>query len=303
MMRILLVVFMTTRLVADTDLGALSGPVLGHTERNGVLMPLLGVPGAAYFGRAVHLDGLEVVAFSSQGGYAIATTADRTNLRIIGLPGGAKSGGALTVNAPVQSVHLSPAGRAALLVFDDGIDVIGGLPQQPVVKSRIAKSAELTRLAVSDDGEAVAMVEGSGAAWIIENSDKRRIPAAHLRDIEFRPGSHDYVFIDGDVVALASKVGSTTIAGPAEGLAAPSIARSSPNSAYTAVLDRNTRLLFIRGDQAASSETLELPCEAAGLEWLQHATLRASCQRTGTVYLVQITNSGLRLLFVPEPVE
>ena len=128
------------------------------------------------------------------------------------------------VATPVTTVRLSPSGTAAVLVHDNAIEIVAGLPAQPVVKMPIAKAADLGTIAVSDDGEVIALVDRSGAGWLLKSDSRQQIPATGIRDIEFRAGTHDFLYIEGDVIS-ASGTANAMLAGPADGVSAPRTAR------------------------------------------------------------------------------
>src|SRR5262245_42357286 len=124
------------RLMADMGSVPVSGPVLGYAKRGAALRAVLGVPGAAYFGAAADLGGLELAAVSSQRGYAVALTANRKNVRLIPLSSGTFLPATLSVDTStsVTAVRLSPSGNAAALIREDVIDIVTGVPSQPDIK-------------------------------------------------------------------------------------------------------------------------------------------------------------------------
>ena len=299
------VIIFAMRLMADTGSGQISGPLLGYAKRGAALRAVLGVPGAAYFGAAVDLGGLELAAVSAQRGYAVALTPDHKGAWLIPLSIGSVLPATILVNAHtgVTAVRLSPSGNAAALVRDDVIDVVTGLPSQPVVKKQITKPAGLGMIAVSDDGQAIALVDRFGVGWLFNGDSSRQIPATDIRDIEFRPGTHELFYIDGDVVNVTSGAVNALLAGPADGVSAPRRGGLSHNGQSFFVLNANTKDLLIGRNPGGVYARVSLPCDASELEWLHDMTLRLSCESTEAVHLLQVSETGVRVLFVPEPVE
>jgi hypothetical protein len=263
------------------------------------------VPGAAYFGAAADLGGLELAAVSSQRSYAVALPVDRKSVRLIPLNGGTFLPATLLIDTstPVTAVRLSPSGNAVALIRKDVIDIVTGVPSQPVTKKQIARPADLAMIAVSDDGQAIAVVNRLGAGWLLNGDSSRQIPAADIRDVEFRIGTHDLLFIDGDVVNMTSGAINTMLAGPADGVSAPRTARLSHDGQSFFVLNTDTQDLLIGRNSGGVLARIPLPCQASEVEWLHSLALKLSCESTGTVHLVQMSEAGLRVLFVPEPVE
>jgi hypothetical protein len=284
---------------------SISGPVLGYAKRGGGLKAVLGIPGAAYFGSDADVSGLELAAFSSERAYALALTSDGRSIRIFALRArtAVPSDNIPAADTPIRAVRLSPAGTAAVLIRDEAIDVITGLPAAATKKLQVAKPNDTRTVAVSDDGEAVAIVDGTGAAWLMKGADKRQIAAANVTDINFRAATHDLIYVDGDAVFTESAAGTAVVAGPADGLSAPRIGGFSPRGNLIAVLNGDGKELLINGIRSTSAARISLPCEVSDLEWVQDATLRLSCQSNGAVHLLHVSDSAVRVFFVPEPVQ
>jgi hypothetical protein len=299
------VIIFAMRLMADTGSGQISGPVLGYAKRGAALRAVLGVPGAAYFGAAVDLGGLELAAVSAQRGYAVALTPDHKEASLIPLSIGSVLPVTILANAPtgITAVRLSPSGNAAALVRDDVIDVVTGLPSQPVVKKQITKPADLGMIALSDDGQAIALVDRFGVGWLLNGDSSQQIPATDIRDIEFRSEAYELFYIDGDVVNVTSGAVSAVLAGPADGVSTPRRGGLSHNGQSFFVLNANSTDLLIGRNPSGVYARVSLPCQASELEWLHDMTLRLSCESTEAVHLLQVSEAGARVLFVPEPVE
>src|SRR5829696_7072890 len=90
-------------------LAEVSGPVLGYVHDNATLRPIIGIPGASYFGTAIDTGDLAIVGISSSARYAIAANSARTQLHVLALrPGEAAQQLATIDNASeIDSVVLS----------------------------------------------------------------------------------------------------------------------------------------------------------------------------------------------------
>ena len=296
-------VLITYALLVDGAFAQLSGPILTYAQRGDVLRAVIGVPGAAYFTPAIDTAGMQVVATSAESGYAVALNVDRTAVSILRLQGakGTLSAPIAESSNPVKSVRLSPKGSTAAIVRSESIDIITGLPDNPRLGTSIPVDA--VTAAVADDGEAVLAVDNSRGVWLIERSEKTRLPALDVQDVAFRAGSHDFLYSDAQTVTAVSGRTFTSIAGVADGISALKLARPSRDGRFTFILNGSGDEVVIHDQASGTLARTALPCAASQGEWLLDSTVSVSCAPNSSMYFVQITQNGTRLLFVPEPVE
>ena len=281
-----------------------SGPVLGYVEKSSQIRPVIGIPGAAYFAPALELDGLEVAAVASQSGYAILLTTDRMSARIIELHSGKPLGVFADLGSSIKGVRLSAGGTAAALVREGSIDILSGLPNQPRLTRTVEVSAGTVAVAVSDDGDALAVFEGSTISLFDGQGQKQLASARAVHDLRFRPGSREVTYIDGDSVMAASSEGVRMIAGAADNLASPRAALFSRDGRSVLIADAASQdLLMAQPSGSGISERLKLPCVPAEVASMNDSTFSFRCETGGQIHLVELTSNGTRVLFVPEPVE
>jgi hypothetical protein len=292
---------------AESNTGHILGPVLGFVKKAEAVAPILGIPGSAYLGSLIDMGGLQILGVSSERSYALVLTPDRTGLRLYPLrPAGAAEPRVIAdLESAVDVVAISPSGTAAALVRgrEGLIDVITGLPDQPLLKTLAAPSVT-TMIAVADDGQAIAAAEPSVIS-IITASGKQQIAAAQsIRDLRFRPRSHDLIYADAASAQIVLWQNSArVIAGPADGLSEPARAVFSRDGRFVFISAHGTKDLLIASASGTPSRHVPLPCEPSDLEPLSDSALRFTCESDRSIYLLHVSSAGVRLLFVPSSVE
>jgi hypothetical protein len=282
-----------------------SGPVLGYVHRGTAVRPIIGIPGASHFGTAIETGDLAVAAVSSSAGYAIAFSADRTRLHVLALRAGVTAQPLVLIDdaSAIDSVVLSASGTALATVraSDRRVDIYTGLPSSPIKTRTLPLSFAPAFVAVSDDGDAVAIAEGTTILSLFERGERRQIAATGLRYVAFRPASHDFAYIDGDLVMSVSGAISRPVAATADGVSdARSLLRSRDGRSVLIFNAGGTELLIAHD---RPTQRLELPCAAFEIETLNDSDFRFSCESSGRVHLIDLSDRGPRILFVPEPVE
>ena len=294
---------------AENVAARVSGPVLGYVEKAAQVRPVIGIPGAAYFAPALELDGFEVAAVASESGYAVLLTTDRSSARILALhsshPHSSQPlGEFVSLGSAVKGVRLSAGGTAAALVREGNIDILSGLPNQPRLARTVEVPAGTVAVAVSDDGEALAIFEGNTISVFDGNGQRQLASARAVHDLRFRQGSREVTYIDGDSVMVASSEGVRMAAGAADNLASPRAALFSRDGRIVLIADAASQdLLIAQPSGSGISERLKLPCVPAELASMNDSTFWFRCETGGQVHLVQLTSNGTRVLFIPEPVE
>jgi WD40 repeat protein len=283
--------------------GPVSGPMLGYVKKSDGIRPLLGVPGAAYFAPALQLDGFETAAVCSEHGYAVLLTPDRMTVRIIALHSAEPIAVFAGLGSAVNSVYFSADGKTVALARERNIDILSGLPTSPAYKKTIETLPGALAMAVSDDGEAVAVFEGNSIVMIDADGQRQIATARALYDIRFRQGSRDVIYTDGDSVMVASSEGVRMIAGIADDLSSARTALFSRDGRTVVIAGIGSQDLLIAQSSGGVSERVKLPCFPGELTSINDSTFRLRCQTGDQIHLVQLTPNGTRVLFVPEPVE
>jgi hypothetical protein len=284
----------------------ISGPMLGYAESGGKLRPILGVPGAAFFGDPLDLEGMTPLAWSAEGRYVLAAPGSAKELRIISHAAARPS-----VPVPLESVPVwaivSPHGSAAALTGEsDFVEVITGLPDRPVVARQIRLDAGQIVRAMSDDGQVIAVVEANGA-FIIRSPQGSTAVAAptNVTDLRFLPGTHDVLYTDSGAnqVALVRNAASSVIAGAADGITGAFAAAIAGSGKFLVVTDAAQKQIFLKNIDTGEVERTDISCVPSSLERLNDSTLRAGCDASTRTYLIDIARQGGHVLFIPEPVE
>jgi hypothetical protein len=296
-------VFITSAVLISEAAAQVSGPILTYARHGEVLRAIIGVPGAAYFTPAIETSDVQLAAVSPESEYALTLNSDRTEVRILRLRGGkgATSATVAAFDSPVVSVHLSPRGTSAAVVRGDMIDIIAGLPENPKITTSTPTACKA--VAVADDGNALLVIDNSQHLWLIKGEAKSQVPAIGVRDVVFRSGRHDFLYSDASFVVAVSGNVHTSIAGPPDGISAPQLARPSRDGRYTFIVNGTGDELIVHDQAGGILGRTSLPCIASEAGWLDDSTASVSCTRDSSIHFVQVTHNGVRLLFVPEPVE
>jgi hypothetical protein len=305
--RFFVILLAAMSLRADTRAAQISGPVLGYAKKGTLIRPIIGLPGAAYFGAGIDTGDLDIAAVSSTAGYALAFTLDGTGARVVPLRGDVSSQPVILMDATsgIASASVSSNGGSVALIRgrDRVVDIFTGLPAHPVRRRTIPLSSDKAVVAVSDDGESVAISEQGTILSVFEGEGYREIAAIDLRYVFFHPASHDFFYIDGDQIIEISGTNRKVLAGTPDGISDARIIISSLDHRLVFIANAGARQLMIVARSGGLLHTLNLPCEASGLERLSDSVLRFSCGTNGPVHLIDVSERGPRVLFVPEPVE
>jgi hypothetical protein len=162
---------------AGSNASSLQPPTLGYVGQTFPveIRPILGIPGAASFGDQVTIPQNITQLYVSPGSsYAFVARQNASGLALIQLNGIESSElveipGALP--AP-QLIAFSPTGRTAALYANDStrVQVLTGLPGSPRVARDLPSSTLPMHpecLAVSDDGNALALCSGDGGVSVV----------------------------------------------------------------------------------------------------------------------------------------
>jgi len=221
-------------LAQGTGINLANGPVLGFVSGSTPvqLQPILGIPGASRLGDALPLPNTVTQLYLAPGhSYALAAqgpvnpiallilrvpSGSQTNPTIVALPG---------VLAQPDLVAFSPTGRSAALYSqqENRLQVLTGLPNSPQV-ARDMPDVHLannpTKLAISDDAQALLIADGSGAVYAL-SGNTAPVPVyrtSNVSALAFVSQSHDAVVGDPllGTVAIVQASGVKVLV-PAEG--------------------------------------------------------------------------------------
>lgn len=198
-----------------------AAPTLGYAYDPDAqaLRAIEGVPGAASLGAPIVLDArLAAVTVAPSRRFALARSAEGQQMLLIRLDGA--TGQALRTDWRSGEISFSPSGSAAAIAAGEEVEVWGGLPDLPVRLRAVRSPGEVARLAVSDDGTAVAAVVGD-ELWRLTPEGAQLLEAG-VRDIAFAANSHQLVAALADRVVSYAKVSqdeaAVTVVDGVEGL-------------------------------------------------------------------------------------
>lgn len=283
---------------AQETSGRVFGPALGYVATGSDVRPLLGIPGAAYFGEALKLNGARVLALASPLDYAIVS--NDAGISILHL----STGDIRLIDGihATDAVRLSPRGTAAAFLNGRSIQVLAGMPDRPEWKRETEMPSSEALVAISDDGNTTAIADGSILS-LVDSSGERRfgVPSA-VRDIRFRPKTSEVLYTVGDSVAVSSVENTTALLGPAESSGDLRLAVFAADGKSVIAVDASEAMLVDpRG--GAPMARAPLPCTPSELEPMSAAVVRLRCEAGSSTRLIEISEAGVRVLFVPEPVE
>ena len=176
-----------------------AAPTLGYAfdPEAQTLRAIEGVPGAATLGDPITLEArLVSVSVAPSRRFALARPAEGRQLLLIRLDGATAQ--TFETGWRAGEIWFSPSGSAVAVASEAGVDVWNGLPDIPVHLGTLRVPGEPSRVALSDDGGAVAAV-ASGDLWRLTAEGPQAL-ASGVRDIVFAPNSHRLV------AALAGRV-------------------------------------------------------------------------------------------------
>ena len=197
-------------------------PVMGYLVDQTAqrIRSVLGIPGAAQVGDIIEL-GVDIVsgAASARAGYVLALAGERRE-PVLWLPGAAAVRTLDRVPSGADHVYLSPEGSAAAFYYraEKRVVVISGLPDAlgAPVQFELGAMPPVATLAVSDDGQLIALGEAQGAppaaaASVIilsQAGERNRFPAlGGTTAFAFLPRSHAFLFTSAEQAWLIRGAG------------------------------------------------------------------------------------------------
>jgi hypothetical protein len=297
---------------------SLRGPVLGFVFDPAVqgLRPIQGIPGAGTLGPVLDLGGVRIAQAAVPAGrnFALALDADsRRPLLCVDLT--APVCGPVPGDAPAGAdrIVLSPAGRAAAIVYDASSQalILSGLPANPSVApvDISAAGGPVSALAINDDGGVVlfAVAEDGGAALYLarpEAAPRAIARAAAISAIAFLGSGTDAVFADsaGDRVFLLRDVlgGGVPVplAGDAGGIHQPfAIAAADDSQILVAGADGSLAAVTLAD---SSVQPILCDCKATQLGRLNDGGVFLLTEDVRQpMWLLQAAASDKRTTFVP----
>jgi hypothetical protein len=258
-MRLLLVLLLAGRGAAPLWGEGFLAPVTGFVldPASHTIRPFNGTPGAAVLGRGINLPfGIARAASRVHGVVvAISDEAPRRALVIGGLDRGDPAvrvvDGALT---DADGLVLSSSGTAALLYTADSMQVLTGLPEQPLAGAVVAVPGRIRAAAISDDGQITLIAtDAPGAAGVYRITPVAPSPVL----VSAQSGIIGLELLNGgrDAAALDSGARELMLFADVRGAAAPLVLADSTNgldSPLALSVTRDGRLLLVANRDSKS---------------------------------------------------
>jgi hypothetical protein len=283
-------------------------PTLGYLFDSDTksIRPLSGIPGAASLESGLAVGSkLEKASISPNRKFAIAEIKDGEHLLLVSWSGTAATAEPLDgAPATAEQIAFSASGSTAALWTRDAhrIQLWKGLPDHPSLYKEI-ETAELTALAVSDDGDAVAAATEAG---LVLAGAGRTLASGNFSGLAFLPGTHDLAAAERslDQVLLISKVDSdpdtAQLASIQDGVAQPVALAFSADARKLIVA--NLRGRSVLSIDLESRAVLVTPCEcqADGLYRAQgNSVFRLTNGSQDLIALFDGDSSEPRVLNIP----
>lgn len=296
----------------------LQSPTLGYVAQTSPveIRPILGIPGAASFGDQVTIPQNITQLYVSPGSsYAFVARQSASGLALIQLNGSESSElveipGALP--AP-QLIAFSPTGRTAALYANDStrVQVLTGLPGSPRVARDLPSSTLPMHpecLAVSDDGNALALCSGDGGVSVVmpDGAPAPVYSGVEAAAIAFLPNLSNLLVCDPGRSAVYLITGLLGM--PAASPVALGLEISTKPVFLAASVDGEEALVTSAGSNRAWSinissavlEAIDLPAPAASLLPLRSSDVFLLSARRGEPgWLLVKQSTAFQLAFVP----
>lgn len=289
-------------LAADSHISA---PVLGylHDAEAANVRPIQGMPGASLIGDPLELPWTVAAAAMSPNGDLVLITGESTAwvLSSTGSRRQIPELGTLAASSKTE-LFLSPTGSAAAFLNRGAnlMEIVTGLPDQPVVSHRMDAQFAGSAMAVSDDGTLV-LSAGPGGAYLARSSGGVERIGESALDAAFRPRSHEFALVRSSESVLWQESPSQARQWDAsQGVQAAVAARFSNDGLLLWIANADGTLLAI--DRNSQVERADCGCRPDRLSTLtgNAVGLTGGLSRT-PMKLATAGSEGLKLFFVPAP--
>lgn len=281
--------------------GAVGGPSLGllYDPSARTLHSVNGVAAAAIMSdRLAMADGLVWLEAAPGGAFALGLAQETGQLELLNATGRRTLD---SLPAGARGVRFSPAGKAALLLFDDRAVVLGSLLGTPTAAWEFAAAAGAA-FALSDDGSrALSLAEGRLVQHNADGSTAELL-ATGARLAAFAEGSHDSLILtdEGGALLLSHNGELTRLALP-ESMPAPLAAAGTRDHILLAAEDGTVARLARDGSTA---ELIACGCKPTTLTRVGRGLLyRLNDPGDGPVWLLDAAGDQPRVLFIPPAVK
>jgi len=277
------------------------GPSLGllYDPAARTLHSVNGVAAAALLSeRLSTADGLAWLEAAPGGALALGLTQDTGQLEML------TASGRRTLDsfpAGARGARFSPAGKAALVLFEGRALVLTSLLDSPSVAWEFVAPSEAS-LAISDDGSrALSLAEGRVVQYNADGS-LAELLATGARSAVFVEGSHDSVILTTEAGSLLlNHNGELSRLALPESLATPIAAAGTQDHILLASEDGAVTKLARDG---STVDTVACGCKPTTLTRIGRSLLyRLNDPGDGPVWLLDVAEGQPRILFIPPTVK
>lgn len=224
--------------VANIEVAAPTlGYVLDANARS--LRTVEGVPATAAISVAVNVGTpLDWAAVAPNRRYALGGNSASQNVLLVRLDGASGASVPLGISS-LRTVAFSPTGQTLAGITENGVEIWTGMPDAPTRLAIWNFTESASKLAVSDDGNAVVAISG-GRLWRLQSDGPQVLSEGEFNDALFLRNSHSLFASASNRIVMWNKVSSDapgqTFGNEESGIVAPqSIALSADESALLVV--------------------------------------------------------------------
>jgi hypothetical protein len=280
------------------------GPMLGWVwdSRQESIRPILGIAGSSVLGTAADLGfAVKFASISGNQEYAFALGGDAREAMAVDLRP------AVPTFTPIANrAALSPRGNSAVLWYTDTnkLAILGGLPRNGVLLREIDLSVEGPpgAIAVNDDGSLVlaAFPETKSVMVFDPDGNRWKLPKeSAVTALVFVDNSRDALIAAEDGVFLATDVSSNSAFRSISTIASAG-ALAALDARRILVVDASIQAVVEVTVDSGDSRSVQCPCAPTGLVRMSgNGIFRLNEVSRGPLWLVEISDSGLRTVFVP----
>ena len=278
----------------------LQSPYSGYVfdESAHVLRAIQGIPGAALVGAPVDF-GFPVTAavVSPRLDSAIVLDANASP-HIFKLNAG-NAVEALAMDAPAgAAIVYSPSGGVAALIADHSVQVIKGLPDNPVAGTTVPLHGVSKTIAISDDGAYLISSMRYTVELVGIGGDSRKLmDTAPGALAAFAPGSHDAAVIHAETLSLIQDVAGAATQRDFPGMGQPSAIAYSADG--RTVFTAGARAQKVAATSVDSGDTTQLDCGCSPSLLAGMGPLFRLTEFGGSPLWLLDATSAPKLVFVP----
>lgn len=317
----LLVLVAVSGLMGSPEVRAyqISGPKLGYVADSvtSTVRVINGIPGASAIGKPVSLDvKIRRAQVSIKGDYALAVSDDNAEVLLISNLSGAASVSPISgVVSGGDALGLGPSGASAVAfsLYSSRIQIIGGLPSNPVVRFEVDTAAigqSLTAVAVNENEQVLAAFSNgeTGTLYLFAADTAPRLISivGHVSGITFAAAGDRAVIADRgwNQVVLFQDLSTTAtpirLADSVDGISGPIGILLSKDAKTAYVANAGSGTVTVVNLAGGEARDVSCQCQPTIMRLLQGDSIFALTERTDEpIVLFDGESTDPRVLIVP----